>query len=211
MNGLPPVVGQTDLTGFMRRDRLRDASKGVYWQALCLGRNDRGLMLLAPDGIILAINEAGKAIIETSGILFTLRQRLSCRATQDQAAFRKILGELGSGTRHAGVMRFEENVVMTLDRLFIPESDSNAVLAAVYSEFGYSSAAVSRWQHIFGLSPAEAWVGEYMRHGVDDPTIARKLGLALNTVRSYAKSVRSKTGTRSRAELAHLLSRIVVL
>lgn len=210
MHGLPPGSVQSGPIGTGLREIASDPGESVYWRAVCLGRNDRGLMLLAPDGRIRAINEAGRTYLATAEALITVQQRLACRASHDQLALRTILGDIGCGARTSGVMRFDANVVMTLDRAWLSARAPYAVLAAVYSEGGPSPDAVARWQQLFGLSPAEARIAEFMRKGRDDRSIGDQMGVTLHTIRSYAKTVHGKTGTRTRAELAYLLSRILV-
>lgn len=206
----PAEVVRTQQTGFACHETSGAASESVYWRALCLGRNDRALFLLAPHGKIRATNEAGRKCLERSETLCTVQQRLACKRAKNQAAFRSLLGELGAGVRKSAVMRFDENVIMTLDRILNQGAAADDVLVVVYGETPPSPEAPSRWQQLFGLSPAEARVGEQMRRGLDDQSIARELEVTLHTVRGYAKSVHSKTKTHTRAELAYLLSRIVV-
>ncbi|HEY1739510.1 MAG TPA: response regulator transcription factor [Acidimicrobiia bacterium] len=54
------------------------------------------------------------------------------------------------------------------------------------------------------LTPREREVLELVAEGASDKTIARELGLSLNTVHSHLDRIRDKTGRRRRAELARL-------
>ena len=62
--------------------------------------------------------------------------------------------------------------------------------------------------HIFGLSPAEAKLAATLADGLSPEQAARKLGLALATVRTQLKSIFSKTDTHRQSELVSLLSRL---
>jgi DNA-binding CsgD family transcriptional regulator len=44
--------------------------------------------------------------------------------------------------------------------------------------------------------------------GLSDATISERLGIGIGTVRSHQKQLLAKTETRSKAEVAHLLTRI---
>ena len=54
------------------------------------------------------------------------------------------------------------------------------------------------------LTPRRREVLELVAEGASDKTIARELGLSLNTVHSRLDRIRDKTGRRRRAELARL-------
>jgi DNA-binding CsgD family transcriptional regulator len=68
----------------------------------------------------------------------------------------------------------------------------------------------SNWlQDIFDFTPAELRVAEWLVQGMGDDLIAHELGIAVSTARTHIKSILGKTQTRSKAELAHLLTMIV--
>lgn len=59
---------------------------------------------------------------------------------------------------------------------------------------------------LFDLTPGEARVARELASGANLETVALKLGLKLETVRTYLKRIFLKTGTRRQAELTRMLS-----
>ena len=58
------------------------------------------------------------------------------------------------------------------------------------------------------LTCAEARVAMLTMRGLSDAMIADELGIGIGTVRTHQKQLLAKTETRSKAEAAHLLTRI---
>jgi DNA-binding CsgD family transcriptional regulator len=59
---------------------------------------------------------------------------------------------------------------------------------------------------LFDMTPGEARVARELASGASPEAVAIKLGLKLETVRTYLKSIFLKTGTRRQAELTRMLS-----
>jgi DNA-binding CsgD family transcriptional regulator len=59
---------------------------------------------------------------------------------------------------------------------------------------------------LFDLTPGEARVARELASGASLEAVAIKLGLKLETVRTYLKRIFQKTGTRRQAELTRMLS-----
>jgi DNA-binding CsgD family transcriptional regulator len=64
------------------------------------------------------------------------------------------------------------------------------------------------WRDMFGLTGMEARVAMLTMRGLSDATIAEQLGISVGTVRTHQKQLLAKTETRSKAEVAHLLTRL---
>ncbi len=64
------------------------------------------------------------------------------------------------------------------------------------------------WRTLFGLTATEARVALSSMRGLDDASIAARLGIGIGTVRSHQRHILAKTETRSKAALAHLLTRL---
>ncbi len=64
------------------------------------------------------------------------------------------------------------------------------------------------WRSLFGLTPAEARVAQSSMRGLSDSAIAASLNVSIGTVRTHQQHILAKTETRSKAELAHLLTRL---
>ena len=64
------------------------------------------------------------------------------------------------------------------------------------------------WRKMFNLTPAESRVAALTMRGLSDDSISMQLGVSVGTVRTHQKQLLAKTGTRSKAEAAHLLTRM---
>lgn len=186
--------------------RIADA----FWSGLCEGRQDRALFLLEMDGLILRSNDQAQRLVSSGEFISVIRGHLTCNSPKEHQEFRSILDAFGDGKRGAGALRLDGQLVMTLDCV-APDSDAGRlVLVVIYETPEFKKETMELWRELFKLSPAEARVAEFMRRGLDDTTICNLLNLSLHTVRGYVKTVHFKTDTRTRAEIAYILSRIDV-
>jgi DNA-binding CsgD family transcriptional regulator len=64
------------------------------------------------------------------------------------------------------------------------------------------------WLEMFGLTRMEARVAMQTMRGLPDATIAEQMGISVGTVRTHQNQLLAKTDTRSKAEAAHLLTRL---
>jgi DNA-binding CsgD family transcriptional regulator len=85
-----------------------------------------------------------------------------------------------------------------------------AVLVAVHegSERPFPVSAVLR--DLFALTPAEMRLATLLTTGVGLPEACEQLAIRRETSRTQLKSIFTKTGTRTQAQLAHLLTRLGV-
>lgn len=65
------------------------------------------------------------------------------------------------------------------------------------------------WRKMFGLTRTEACVAMLTMRGLTDECIAAQFGIGVGTVRTHQKQLLAKTETRSKAEVGHLLTRII--
>jgi DNA-binding CsgD family transcriptional regulator len=61
------------------------------------------------------------------------------------------------------------------------------------------------WQHLFGLTAAEARIATSFGSGLPTQNVAAIVGVSVNTVRTHIARCFSKTGVHSQAALARLL------
>jgi DNA-binding CsgD family transcriptional regulator len=83
-----------------------------------------------------------------------------------------------------------------------------ALIMTVHDPDRSADARPEIWRKMFGLTCAEARVAMLTMRGLSDSTIAAELGIGVGTVRTHQKQLLAKTETRSKAEAAHLLTRI---
>jgi DNA-binding CsgD family transcriptional regulator len=83
-----------------------------------------------------------------------------------------------------------------------------ALIMTVHDPERSADARPEIWRKMFGLTCAEARVAMLTMRGLPDSTIAAELGIGIGTVRTHQKQLLAKTETKSKAEAAHLLTRI---
>lgn len=194
----------------LRGDADRVKITEVFWNGLCEGRHDRALFLLEPDGLILRSNEQAQRLISSGEFISVIRGYLTCNDAKEQQKFRSIREACADGSRASGALRLDGQLVMTLDCVSPQVEPRQLILVVIYETPEFKNETMELWRELFKLAPAEARVAEFMRRGLDDATICNLLGISLHTVRGYVKSVHFKTDTKTRAEVAYLLSRIDV-
>lgn len=85
---------------------------------------------------------------------------------------------------------------------------SAAVILTIHDPDGRTDPRPEIWRKMFGLTPMEARVAMLTMRGLTDGAIAEQLGIGIGTVRSHQKQLLAKTETNSKAEVAHLLTRL---
>jgi DNA-binding CsgD family transcriptional regulator len=85
---------------------------------------------------------------------------------------------------------------------------SAAIILTVHDPERPADARPEIWRKMFGLTGAEARVAVLTMRGLSDAMIAAELGIGIGTVRTHQKQLLAKTETKSKAEAAHLLTRI---
>lgn len=188
------------------------AQEEAFWSGLCEGRTDRALFLLAGDGMVVRFNAVAQAMVAQGDIFSVLRGHLTCNDPADHNKLRSILSSFVNDDQVAGALRLDSRLMATVDRVTPPFSDRTAstfhVLLVVYVPPEFNEGILERWRSMFGFTPQEARVAELMRRGLDDNELATLLDVSLATVRTHVRQIYAKAGTRNRAEIAHLLSRV---
>ena len=85
-------------------------------------------------------------------------------------------------------------------------NDRGAFVLTVYDAEATIDPRPELWREMFGLTHMEARVATMTMRGLPDATIAAQLGIGIGTVRTHQKQLLAKTETRSKAEVAHLLT-----
>jgi DNA-binding CsgD family transcriptional regulator len=80
-----------------------------------------------------------------------------------------------------------------------------SVIAYVHGDNWHSADRCSQLSDLFALSPSEARLALALCRGKSIAEAAAELGLALETARSYSKSIYLKTGTRGMADLVRIV------
>jgi len=85
---------------------------------------------------------------------------------------------------------------------------SGAVIVTVHDPDSPTDARPEMWREMFSLTRMESCVASLTMRGMSDDAIAAQLGIGVGTVRTHQKQLLAKTETRSKAEAAHLLTRV---
>jgi DNA-binding CsgD family transcriptional regulator len=93
-----------------------------------------------------------------------------------------------------------------------PDNDASGIkVLIVLAVDRYPTPRRSALRRLFGLSPAEANVGQLLSAGLSVAEIALRTKTTEHTVRAHLKHIFQKTNTRTQASLAHMLRRCSVL
>jgi DNA-binding CsgD family transcriptional regulator len=87
--------------------------------------------------------------------------------------------------------------------------DTFAVLVETVVKPNIDRFQFSKVQEAFGLSKRETDVLKILMTGDTDKSIARDLGLSVETVRAYMKTVRVKLGAHTRAAIVHRVHELI--
>lgn len=200
----------------------RTVTTGSIGESL-LQSSGRPMLLLDPHDAVVVRNSEAAAMIE-SGEPFTLSgKRLACSNDANQRLLQKALGTI-RGRFQSGGMAQPRHAFHVLDRTgqrthctllhFAPEQSMGAfgrqcmVLLSIVRPRNGAAADPALLESMFDLSPAEARVANAIALGEDVGTIARRLRVSLNTVRTQLKTVFLKTDTHRQAELVALLHQV---
>ncbi len=183
--------------------------------------DDRGqaLVLLAADGRILW---ASRRALELADGLDCRGGRMGFDRMSARNGFEALLARVGAPNSLAtGQARGRQSVErpsgarpygLELSRassLFRRRLDGRAAFVlTIHDPDQPRDPRPERWRALFGLTAAEAKVAAFTMLGLSDIEIAERLSIGPGTVRSHQRQVLAKTETRSKAEAAHLLTRL---
>lgn len=89
-----------------------------------------------------------------------------------------------------------------------PGGEINAALVAIHENRGAPLTMSTILRDLYALTPAESRLASLMMTGIGLPEACTQLGVKRETSRTQLKSIFTKTGTGTQAQLAHLLTRI---
>ena len=171
-----------------------------------------GWFLLDQYGHFLASDDVGDTILERSGVLSRSNSgRLIVRPAKLEREILQVIVELALGTAmrpRAISLRSDPWLDMLLvpaRRKFISETAVPAVIAYVHDDNWRTADRCGQLCDLFELSPSEARLALALCRGRSIAEAATDLGLALETARSYSKSIYAKTGTRGMADLVRVV------
>lgn len=212
---LPQVASAMKL-GFSHSELMTKA----YWEGLSAREDHRAVILLDENGRMIRCNSRAEHLLADAQMIRVKDRRLKSAAAPFDARFEVLttraiarISPLGGAIRLTGAIDQTKAAVaeffpLNRARRFMALAEPAALV--IITDIAPPMNVRSNWlQDIFDFTPAELRVAEWLVQGMGDDLIAHELGIAVSTARTHIKSILGKTQTRSKAELAHLLTMIV--
>lgn len=190
------------------RRRLQDLRLRADTLDAALDRAPFGVIVLDEAGTVVEVNAAAEDLVRCDPALaIDRRGKLRLAGNAGKLLRRRIAEATRSGTG-GGILRVGRDRGPPLSVVLAP-------LPLAASIWGGSQ---RRWLLLLGperpldpsviaddldLSPREAEVVAAIAGGLDLATVARELGISLQTVRTHLKAVYGKTGLHTRGQLLH--------
>jgi DNA-binding CsgD family transcriptional regulator len=187
-----------------------------------IDRQHHAVLLLAPDGKICWASEAARRLsARDDGVGCSQDQVIFARSTEKKA-FEALLhdalnpvasvsgGSVGQliVTRRCGAFPYVVEISPAPALFRRRVHGRAAIIMTVRDPDRVVDPRPQIWRDMFGLTPMEATVAMLTMRGLPDAAIAAQLGIGLGTVRSHEKQLLAKTESKSKAEIAHLLTRL---
>jgi DNA-binding CsgD family transcriptional regulator len=176
-----------------------------------------GVILLSPEGRVVAMNRAAERLLAENGGLQAGREGLLAEHAADSARLKQLVAEAtaapgGAGLEPAGVLTVSRRNHSPLHLLVSPvrgfHLDAKRPIRAVVFA-GDPAHGVGPTNDtlrvLFGLTPAECRVAILLADGHSPATIAEMVGVSRNTLKTQMSSIYGKTGTSRQAQLVRLL------
>jgi DNA-binding CsgD family transcriptional regulator len=200
-------------------ERLDEARLGAAVALDAIAALSHGVFAVDVTGRVVLANAAAEAILAADdgllcedGVLGTL---LSNESTSLAAAIGSAITGRGGGrlrvTRRSAALPYLVLVAPTGGEVAWSLAEPPAALVFVTELAPNCATAAELAATLFALTPAEARLAAEVAAGCGMPEAARRLGVALPTVRTQLASIFRKTGTRSQPALVALLTRLAAL
>ncbi len=183
----------------------------VLWEAAvtALDRLRLGIIVVAADHTVLTANNYARDLLRARDGLQLTRHGLAALTADDTRRLRAILATGTTATAIAHLSRRAGKRPLSLlacPAASTPRAPASAVIVFVSDPDHAWSVDASRVAQLHGLTPAEARLAAHLVQGATLVEAARRMGVALTTVRTHLKRTFEKTGTRRQAELVKLLT-----
>ncbi len=206
------TLGQHLAIALLTYVRLADATARASAYASAMGRLNVGMVTLAADGRIIDADPVVNRLIAERAIMSrdpTGRLALAAPAAVRAltAALRDFVAEPSSRPRAVRLSEAER-----ADMLLLPVANRPAtgqltpvLQAYVHIERQPAADGVEGLIEMFGLTRSEARLALALGEGQTLSEAATRMGVTLQTARTYSKRIFQKTGTRRQAELVRTL------
>lgn len=171
-----------------------------------------GVMLVRPDGKIVAMNESAERIIAVADGLGFSNGELVASSCQVSVALAEAIASAATGKNGGDLIVRRPSSAHAYQIFTLPLSSASTVnwpgapsAAILISDRGDIVELPARAvAELYGLSPAETTVAIEVARGGGLAAVAARLGLSRNTVKTHLSHVFEKTGTNRQMELARL-------
>jgi DNA-binding CsgD family transcriptional regulator len=204
----PHVTRAISMHGAFRRTREELATVKALLDGVPLG------MMVVDDDELKVANRAARAMLSEGDAMRLQNGRLSGANRRTDADLQAAVDEaLNGGDQPVGValaIDHAEPVRAVVRRLHpaaagMVGATSNAVALYVTDPRKPIETQEEILQRLFGLTPREAAVLRILAEGEDLQTIAARLGISIETVRSHVKHIMDTTGASRQAELVRMV------
>ena len=176
------------------------------------------MVLIDGDFGIRASNASGRAIMGLGSVLADRDGRLVATHAQDEDKLREALARLqADGVRSRTALRLgplgDRSLLCSLWHVRPQETMSAfgsepAFLLSVLPRQPGATVEPAYLEALFDLTPAEARVTIALQGGESAQAVAQSRRVSIETVRSQVRSIYTKTGANTRAELARLVAHV---
>ncbi len=184
-----------------------------------IDRAPYGLFMLSDQGRVTHFNRAGQALLSEGGGLAIIDRRLCARRPQDTRRLQAMISLAATQDqerRTGGAMALatpsrRRPLSLTISPLRGEKAAlfpaGAAVIVCVTDLETKLTLPEKQLRDLFGLTDAEGRVALAIGDGLEPARIARRLNVALPTVRSHLAHIFEKTGTSGQVALSQLIMR----
>ncbi|MFL6758506.1 helix-turn-helix transcriptional regulator [Sphingomonas sp.] len=186
-----------------------------------VNEQQHAVLLLAADGSICWASDAAHRLCSRNDGIAWASGKMTFARSAEKQGFDSLLQRVlkpdpssGNGASKMAVSRPSGGFPYVIEVSRTPASFRRGVhggatfIATLHDSDRSTDGCPEIWREMFGLTPMETRVAMLTMRGLSDQTIAAQLAIGVGTVRSHQKQLLAKTQTRSKAEAAHLLTRI---
>ena len=179
------------------------------------------VLLLATDGSVCWVSEAANRLSSRNDGIGCSAGKVTFARSNEKQAFgallRRVLNTDGPSQmgvaqmtveRPYGAFPYVVEISLAPARYRTRIHSRAALIMTVHDPESFVDARPEIWRAMFNLTRTEARVAMLTMRGLPDEKIANEMGIGIGTVRTHQKHLLAKTETRSKAEAAHLLTRI---
>jgi DNA-binding CsgD family transcriptional regulator len=208
--------GVHDTIHYSTLDSLADSASLASLALEAVNALGTGIAILDGRARVLFANLAGARLQRKHTVFKTIPPLpLVLCETESNEALRTAITTASQGASTALQMRDDEShpvinaVVLPLHGPRWISSDARPVVLLAMNELERPGLIPDRWlSRLFGLTPTESWVTNWLVAGRTIDEYAQRRGVSLETARSQLKTILSKTGMSRQAQLVAALLRL---